>query len=67
MIKRYKLIKEYPGSIKLGTIVYERPNRKEWIEATGHEYLYSLTENVNNFLSLSPEIIESSPEFFEEL
>ena len=52
---KYKLIKEYPGSIKLGTIVYLE---------TEDNYM---TNMENDFRLFPKKIVENYPEFWEEV
>ena len=52
---KYKLIKEYPGSIKLGTIVYLE---------TEDNYM---TNMENDFKLFPKKIVENYPEFWEEV
>lgn len=52
-MKRYKLVKEYPGSPKLGTIV-----KQEWLP---NVYYYYDTKSISNTY------IENQPEFYEEV
>lgn len=56
-MKSYKLIKEYPGSPKLRTIVERDSNCSN--------YYYRLIEGVSN--TFTPKNIENNPEFWEEV
>jgi len=59
--KKFQLIKEYPGSPKLGTVVKSRNTSKS---IPFYKELYFDDENVMHY---SPELIENYPEFWEEI
>ena len=53
---KYKLIKTYPGSPELGTIIYE-----------AHNSLWYYARPNNEYLQHSVETIKSNPEFWHLL
>lgn len=63
-MKRYKLVKEYPGSPDKGTIVYS-PHR----ERSFNDFPYKMknTKNVKNYLFFDSVYIENFPEFWKKL
>jgi len=60
-MKKYKVIKEYPGSIELNSIlrVWTKVDHKKG------EYLYGSSNSL--FPGLEPSIVENYPEYFEEV
>lgn len=60
---KYKLIKEYPDSPKLGTIALPYRNSKDAI----HHYVVEHTKKNCDYLAISKRSVEQYPEYWEEV
>lgn len=65
-MKRYKLVREYPGSPKLGSVVWFTEGK---FKSLGHNNSYKLsnTRNSRNYIFYEIDYIEDYPKFWKKL
>jgi hypothetical protein len=64
-MKRYQLIRKYPGSPELGTIVHSPHKIKSY--GFGDEYKMNNSKNTKNWIFYSKDYIEKYPKFWKKL
>jgi hypothetical protein len=66
-MKRYKLIKKYPGCPNIGTIVYS-PHKIYYVDRNDNDkYKIKNERNVQNWIFYSKDYIEKYPKFWKQL
>jgi len=66
-MRRFQLIKKYPGCLDIGTIVYSPHRERAYLNDEGSMYKERNTRNVKNYIFYSKNDIETFPKFWKEI